>query len=180
MSARVETLSLSATHSFSKTVLPSLMLLTGLGVEGDAHAGVTVKHRSRVRQDPTAPNLRQVHLVMNEKLQALAAQGFRVGPGVIGENITTSGIDLFALPRGATLAIGADAVIEVTGLRNPCTQLDAFQQGLMAATLEKDAEGKPLLRAGVMAIVLKGGRIHTGDTITLTLPPLPHHRLERV
>lgn len=180
MPPHVKALCHSATHSFSKEVVPSLTLLAGLGVEGDAHAGETVKHRSRVRQDPTAPNLRQVHLVMSEKLQALAAQGFKVSPGVIGENITTRGIDLFALPRGATLAIGEDAVIEITGLRNPCSQLDAFQQGLMAATLEKDAEGKPLLRAGVMAIVLQGGRINTGDAISVRLPPLPHHGLERV
>lgn len=180
MPPHVKALCLSATHSFSKPVVSSLTLLPGLGVEGDAHAGTTVQHRSRVKADPTAPNLRQVHLVMSEKLEALVEQGFKVSPCVIGENITTCGIDLFALPRGATLAIGADAVIKITGLRNPCLQLDAFQHGLMAATLEKDVDGKPLPCAGVMAIVLEGGRIHTGDAITITLPPQPHARLERV
>jgi len=180
MPPHVKAVCLSAAHDFSKPVVSEITLVAGHGVAGDAHAGTTVKHRSRVRQDPTAPNLRQVHLVMTEKLEALAAQGFKVGPGVIGENITTSSIDLFALPRGTRLAIGTEAIIEITGLRNPCTQLDAFQPGLMAATLEQDAEDKPLLRAGIMAIVLQGGRITTGDAITLTLPPLPHYRLERV
>ncbi|MBI1262704.1 MAG: MOSC domain-containing protein [Rhizobiales bacterium] len=179
-SANVTAISRSAGHHFSKANAPVITLLKGLGVEGDAHAGHTVKHRSRVKANPEAPNLRQVHLVMAETLDRLNAEGFSLRAGDIGENITTTGIDLFALPCGTRLAIGPEAIIEVTGLRNPCTQLDAFQDGLMAATLTRDDEGRLQLRAGIMGIVLAGGRITPGDAIAVTLPPEPHLPLARV
>jgi hypothetical protein len=144
----------SPAHGFSKPVEPRIRLLAGLGVEGDAHLGVTVKHRSRVRRDPTQPNLRQLHLIHSELLEELAAFGFRVAPGQLGENVLTRGLDLLALPRGTRLRLGAQALVEVTGLRNPCHQLDDFQPGLMAATLGRDAEGRLVRKAGVMAVVL--------------------------
>lgn len=180
MNASVVAVSKSAVHAFSKEPQPSIRLIQGLGVEGDAHLGVTVKHRSRVAQDPTQPNLRQVHLVHQELLDALQAQGFAVSPGAIGENVTTRGIDLLDLPTGALLRIGADAVVEVTGLRNPCVQLDRYQKGLMAATLDRDHEGNLVRKAGVMSIVRAGGAIAPGDLIRIELPAPPHIRLERV
>jgi hypothetical protein len=169
-----------AGHRFSKPAVASIRLLAGLGVEGDAHLGVTVRHRSRVAQDPSQPNLRQVHLIHGELLAALRGAGFAVFPGAMGENITTEGIDLLGLPRGARLQLGAEAVIEVTGLRNPCAQLDRFQPGLMRAVLDRDAEGRLIRKSGIMAIVLTGGEVRPGDRIDIELPPPPHCRLERV
>ena len=148
----------------------SIRLLAGLGVEGDAHAGVTVKHRSRVRRDPSQPNLRQVHLVHAELFDELRDKGFGVTPGDIGENVTTRGIDLLALPTGTRLRLGDAAMVEITGLRNPCVQLDTFQKGLMAATLDKDANGNLIRKAGVMSVVLAGGEVRPGDPITVELP----------
>jgi len=171
---------LSAAHTFSKPVVPMIVLRKGLGVEGDAHLGVTVQHRSRVRANPTQPNLRQVHLIQGELHDELQLAGFNVAEGTMGENITTRGIDLLALPRGARLRIGADAVIEITGLRNPCSQLDKYQKGLTAAVLGRNPDGSLLRRAGVMAIVLEGGAVSPGDAIRTELPPLPHSPLERV
>src|ERR1700737_5388993 len=142
----VVAVSLRAGHHFSKTPSLSIRLLRGLGVPGDAHMGETVKHRSRVRKDPTLPNLRQVHLMHAELFDELRARGFAVKPGELGENITTSGIDLLALPAGTRLHLGASAVVEITGLRNPCIQIDYFQKGLMAATLDKDADGNQIGR----------------------------------
>lgn len=159
----------SPTHSFSKTPALSIRLIAGLGVEGDAHAGETVKHRSRVARDPTQPNLRQVHLIHSELLDELNARGFSVKPGDMGENITTRGIDLLALPTGALLTIGT-AVIQVTGLRNPCVQLDRFQSGLMQATLGRDAAGNLIRRAGVMGVVQRGGDVLPRDTIEVRMP----------
>lgn len=167
-------------HAFSKPLVPAIRLLAGLGVEGDAHCGVTVKHRSRVAQDPTQPNLRQLHLIHAELFEELADAGFRVAPGAMGENVTTRGIDLLGLPRGARLHLGATAVAEVTGLRNPCRQLDAFQPGLMAATLGRDAAGGLVRKAGVMAVVLAGGEVAPGDPVAVELPPPPHRPLDRV
>ncbi|RHW18517.1 MOSC domain-containing protein [Sphingomonas gilva] len=141
-----------------------------MGVEGDAHAGATVKHRSRVARDPAEANLRQVHLVHAELFDELAPLGFHLSPGDIGENILTRGVDLLALPRDAELAIGGEARLRVTGLRNPCRQLDGFQPGLMAATLGRDAQGALIRKAGVMAVVLAGGDIAPGDPIAITLP----------
>lgn len=156
-----------------------ITLLAGLGVEGDCHAGVTVQHRSRVARDPDQLNLRQVHLIHSELHEALAAQGFTVGPGDMGENITTGGLELLALPTGARLTIG-EAVIEVTGLRNPCQQLNLFQPGLMSAVLGRDAGGGLVRKAGVMGIVVAGGEVRPGDAIAVDLPPPPHRPLAPV
>ncbi len=177
---QVVAVSASDSHGFSKANQPAIRLLAGLGVEGDAHQGVTVKHRSRVAVDPTQPNLRQVHLIHAELFAELAAGGFTITPGAIGENVTTSGIDLLGLPRGARLRLGSEAEVEVTGLRNPCIQLDAYQKGLTAALLGRDAEGRLVRKAGIMAIVLQSGLVRPGDTVSVMLPPEPHHRLERV
>jgi len=170
----------SPAHGFSKAAAPGIRLLAGLGVEGDAHLGATVKHRSRVRRDPTQPNLRQLHLIHAELLDELAAAGFRVAPGALGENVLTRDLDLLALPRGARLRLGAAALVEVTGLRNPCHQLDDFQPGLMAATLGRDAEGGLIRKAGVMAVVLRGGAVAPGDRIVVELPAAPHEPLQPV
>ena len=178
--ARVTAVSTSTTHSFSKQNRLSIRLLAGLGVEGDAHLGVTVKHRSRVAKDPSQPNLRQVHLITEETLANLRSAGFEVAPGQLGENLTTRGIDLLDLPEGTTLHLGAGAVVQITGLRNPCVQLDRFQPGLMRALIGRDADGRPLLKAGVMGVVLASGEVAPGDPIEVRHPPLPHRRLERV
>lgn len=157
-----------------------IRLLAGLGVEGDAHLGTTVKHRSRVAKDPTQPNLRQVHLVHEELLAELEAAGFVVGPGDIGENILTRGVDLLGLPTDAVLRIGEAAAVRVTGLRNPCVQLDRFKPGLMAATLDRDAAGRLVRKAGVMAVVLTGGEVRPGDPIEVAFPAGAHRRLQPV
>jgi MOSC domain-containing protein YiiM len=167
-------------HTMSKPNQGSIRLLVGLGVEGDAHLGTTVKHRSRVAKDPTVPNLRQVHLIHAELIDELEAAGFRFAPGIMGENVTTRGVDLLGLPTGARLRLGAEAVVEVTGLRNPCYQLNGLQPGLMKATLDRDAEGNLIRKAGIMAIVLAEGEIKPGDAIDVDLPPEPHRRLEPV
>ena len=176
MTGLVIAVSRSPRHSFSKAGVDSIRLIAGLGVEGDAHLGATVKHRSRVARDPTRPNLRQVHLIHAELLDELRAAGFDLAPGDIGENVTTRGIDLLTLPTGTRLQLGADAVVEVSGLRNPCVQLDRFRPGLMAAVLDHDAEGRLIRKAGVMAIVVAGGELRPGDPIRATLPPPPPHR----
>ncbi|MDR7299391.1 MOSC domain-containing protein YiiM [Pelomonas aquatica] len=170
----------SATHSFSKFAHGELQLVEGQGVAGDAHCGVTVKHRSRVARDPTQPNLRQVHLIQGELFDELAAQGFGVQPGQLGENITTRGIDLLALPRDTELRIGAAVVLRVTGLRNPCPQIENFETGLLKAVVDKDVNGEVVRKAGVMSVVLAGGVVKPGDAIDVRLPPAPHVRLERV
>ncbi len=180
MTARVVAVSQSATHSFSKGNQSAIRLLEGLGVADDAHAGVTVKHRSRVARDPSQPNLRQVHLIHTELHQELRLAGFNVSSGQMGENITTQGIDLLGLPTGTRLHIGSEAVVEITGLRNPCAQLEQLQTGLMAAVLGRDEQGNLIRKAGVMAIVLVGGLICPGDAITTELPPTPHCPLEPV
>ena len=172
-------MSLSKGHMFSKTNQTSIELLAGLGVAGDAHAGKTVKHRSRVKADPTQPNLRQVHLIHEELYDELRAAGFDVTAGQLGENITTRGLALLELPKGTRLHVG-DAVVEVTGLRNPCAQLDDFQQGLLAAVLDRDEAGNLIRKAGVMGIVVSRGEVRPGDKVRAELPPEPHLRLERV
>jgi MOSC domain-containing protein YiiM len=157
-----------------------IRLLAGLGVEGDAHLGTTVKHRSRVARDPTQPNLRQVHLLHCELLQELERQGFMIGPGDIGENILTRGLDLLALPTDTILRIGGTAEIKVTGLRNPCIQLNRFRPGLMAATLARDRAGNLIRKAGIMAVVMTGGEVRPGDPIEAILPDHPHRGLQPV
>ena len=180
MTGVVVAVSVSATHSFSKTTAPHIVLLEGLGVEGDAHSGVTVKHRSRVAQDPSQPNLRQVHLIHGELFGELSTRGFDVRPGQMGENITTQGIDLLALPVDTELRIGNDAMVRLTGLRNPCTQLDRFKRGLMSAVLDRTPDGNVIRKAGVMSIVVTGGVVRPGDAIEIRLPARPHRELERV
>jgi MOSC domain-containing protein YiiM len=180
MDGFVTAVSRSELHTFTKAMRGSIQLLAGLGVEGDAHQGVTVKHRSRVVVDPTQPNLRQVHLLHAELHEALRAAGFRVFPGEMGENVTTRGIDLLGLPVGARLHLGESAVVEVTGLRNPCDQLNGLQDGLMAATVARGSDGKLILKAGVMSVVRSGGEVRPGDAIRVELPALPHRPLDRV
>ncbi len=170
----------SGTHTFSKCVQPSIMLVAGLGVADDAHSGKTVKHRSRVKADPTQPNLRQVHLIHAELLDALETKGFAVEPGSLGENITTIGIDILSLPRNTKLHIGPSAVVRITGLRNPCKQLDAFHDGLMEAVLERMPSGELIRKCGVMGVVLAGGKVSPGDEITVALPQAPHDKLTPV
>lgn len=178
--AVVVAVSRSATHTLSKPTAGSIRLLAGLGVEGDAHLGVTVKHRSRVARDPTQPNLRQVHLIHAELHEELRAAGFAVSPGDMGENITTRGIDILGLPTGTRLRLGDTAAVEVTGLRNPCDQLNGIQPGLMKAVLGRDEDGNLIRRAGIMGIVLAGGDVRPGDPIHVTLPPPPHRPLDKV
>ena len=180
MDAIVTAVSRSATHSFSKPNHEVIRLLAGLGVEGDAHLGTTVRHRSRVAKDPSQPNLRQVHLIHAELFDELEAQGFDVAAGAMGENITTRGIDLLGLPTGARLLIGKSAVIEVTGLRNPCVQIDRFRKGLMKAVLGKDADGNLIRKSGIMGIVIEGGDIRPGDAVRAELPAGPHRPLQVV
>jgi MOSC domain-containing protein YiiM len=177
MSAVVTAVSCSPTHSFSKPNQDCIRLLAGLGVEGDAHLGTKVKHRSRVKKDPSQPNLRQVHLIHAELHDELNASGFDVSAGDLGENVTTRGIDLLSLPAGARLLIGAAAVIEVTGLRNPCVQIDRFRKGLMKAVLGKDDHGNLVRKSGIMGVVLEGGEVKPGDAIRVELPPVPHQPL---
>jgi MOSC domain-containing protein YiiM len=157
-------------HRFSKTPLLQITLIAGIGVLGDAHAGTTVRHRSRVAKDPTTANLRQVHLIHAELFAELAAKGFSVAPGELGENITTRGIDLLDLAENTVLRIGPAAVIRITGLRNPCSQIDKFQRGLMAATLGRDAAGRVVRKTGVMGVVIIGGEVAAGDAIRIEPP----------
>lgn len=177
MTGSVAAVSRSGEYTFSKPNSARITLLTGLGVEGDAHLGKTVRHRSRMARDPYAPNLRQVHLIHAELFDELADAGFSVKAGEMGENVTTLGIDLLGLPTGTRLRLGASAVVEVTGLRNPCLQLDRFQPGLMKAVLDRDAQGNLVRKAGVMSVVLADGHVHPGDPIEIELPAQPHQPL---
>jgi len=177
---QVESVNASPKHTLRKPGHLAIRLVEGHGVEGDAHAGATVKHRSRVRRDATKPNLRQVHLIHAELHDELAGRGFTVAAGEMGENVTTRGIDLLGLPTGTRLRLGDDAVVEVTGLRNPCVQLEKLQTGLMAAVLDRDAEGRLVRKAGVMAVVVAGGDVHPGDPIGVELPAPPHQPLAPV
>lgn len=170
----------SADHTFSKVVCDSIDLIAGFGVDGDAHAGAAVKHRYRARLDPTQPNLRQVHLISVELIDELVAKGFHVSPGIMGENVTTRGIDLIGLPTGARLHIGPGAIVEITGLRNPCRQLDDYQSGLKGAVLDRDVDGTLIGRAGVMGIVLAGGAVRSDDRITIEIPAQPHSPLKAI
>lgn len=171
---------LSPVHEFSKDSAPLIRLAAGLGVVGDTHAGVTVQHRSRVARDPGQPNLRQVHLIHAELFDELLDAGFRVAPGALGENLTTRGIDLLGLPAGTLLHLGASAVVEVTGLRNPCAQIDRFQPGLTAAVLDRDAAGNLVRKAGVMGVVREGGEVRPGDAIRAVPPAGPRRPLAPV
>jgi MOSC domain-containing protein YiiM len=175
--AVVAAVSRSPSHTLRKPNEATIRLVAGIGVEGDAHAGATVKHRSRVARDPTQANLRQVHLIHAELHDELQRRGFAVAPGEMGENVTTSGIDLLGLAAGAKLQLGEEAVVEITGLRNPCAQLDKIHRGLMAATLGRDEHGNLVRKAGVMGVVLRGGEVRPGDPIRVEPPPGPHRPL---
>lgn len=180
MGGAIIAVSSSPTHTFSKPNQGSIRLLAGRGVEGDAHCGELVQHRSRVARDPSQPNLRQVHLIHAELHDELHAAGFSVFSGQMGENITTRGVDLLRLPTGTRLHLGDTVVVEVTGLRNPCMQLDRFQSGLLAAVLARDEHGALIRKTGIMAIVVTGGEVRPGDEITVELPSEPHRSLEVV
>lgn len=171
---RVVALARDSVHRFSKEPAPSLRFLAGLGVEGDAHSGVTVKHRSRVAKDPDQPNLRQVQLIHAELFDELAAKGFTVTPGQLGENVTTQGIDLLGLSVDTRLRLGADVVVEVTGLRNPCHQINGIAPGLMDAMLDRAPDGSLIRKSGIMAIVLAGGAVAAGDAVIIDHQPRPH------
>ncbi len=174
MNARIVSLSSDRQHRLAKQPREAIRLLAGLGVEGDAHAGVTVQHLSRIAKDPSAPNLRQVHLIHAELFDELAEKGFAIAPGQLGENITTRGIDLLALSRGTCLQLGADVLIEMTGLRNPCHQLNGIAPGLMNAVLDRTADGSLIRKCGVMAVVVTGGTLNSGDPITTRSVPPAH------
>jgi MOSC domain-containing protein YiiM len=176
----VEAVGASPGHTMGKPNRLAVQLVAGLGVAGDAHSGATVKHRSRVKRDPTQPNLRQVHLIAAELHEELLERGLTVTAGQMGENITTRGLDLLALPIGTCLRLGDDAVVELTGLRNPCKQLDGVQPGLMEAVLDRDAAGNLVRRAGVMGVVITGGKVRPGDVIAVELPAPPRRPLEPV
>ncbi len=178
--ARVVAVCRDTGHHFSKGRVDEIVLLAGLGVEGDAHLGATVQHRSRVARDPSQPNLRQVHLIQAELFAEVGEHGFGLEPGGLGENVTTRGIDLLSLPRGTMLQLGAEAVVEVTGLRNPCRQIDTFQSGLMRELLARSPAGALVRRAGVMAVVVTGGVVRPADPLAVRLPAVPHHSLEPV
>jgi MOSC domain-containing protein YiiM len=179
VSGTVVAVALDGEHRFSKRTVDAIRLIEGLGIEGDAHAGVTVQHRSRVARDPSQPNLRQVHLIHSELLDEVDEAGFTVPPGAMGENVTTRGIDLLGLPTGAVLQLGAEAAVEVTGLRNPCAQIDAYEAGLLKRMVGRSATGEIVRRAGVMAVVLHGGVVAPGDPIGVRLP-VEHRPLQPV
>ncbi|QMU70908.1 MOSC domain-containing protein [Streptacidiphilus sp. P02-A3a] len=180
MSGVVTAVSVDTEHRFSKPNAPVIRLLAGLGVEGDAHLGVTVQHRSRVARDPSQPNLRQVHLLHAELHDQLDGVGFPVKAGELGENVTTRGVDLLGLPRGARLHLGERAVVEITGLRNPCQQINEFQSGLLKQVLGVDENGCVVRQGGIMGVVLAGGEVRPGDDVRVELPPLPHEPLDVV
>ena len=173
MDGRVVAVHRSADYTFTKPTVDSIELVAGLGVADDVHAGRTVRHRSRVARDPSQPNLRQVHLIHHELLDELATRGFPITPGAMGENVTTRGVDLLGLPRGTQLHLGPDAIVEVTGLRNPCAQLDALVPGLMAAVLDRDERGALVRKAGIMGVVIASGVVRGGDNIDVVAPVGP-------
>jgi len=180
MGGAVSAVSSNGVYSFTKPNRESITLLAGLGVEGDVHAGTTVKHRSRVARDPSQPNLRQVHLIHQELFDEVREAGFEVLAGQLGENVTTRGIDLLGLPVGTLLRLGDAAVVEVTGLRNPCLQIDGFQGGLLKQVVGRDADGTVRLKAGIMSVVVSGGVVRPGDPVEVELPEGPHLSLEVV
>lgn len=180
MAAIVTSVSRSNEHTFTKTRETTISLIVGLGVIGDAHMGETAMHRSHIRKFGHIPNLRQVHLIHEELFEELRAGGFNLQPGSIGENVTTRGIDLLSLPTGTRLRLGAETVIELTGLRNPCRQIEAFQTGLLRAVLGHGANGNLLRKAGVMAVVTTSGEVRVGDEIAVTLPVDEHRPLTPV
>lgn len=167
-------------HRFSKVLREEIVLVEGWGVEGDAHAGATVKHRSRAAREPELPNLRQVHLLHAELFDEVADDSYVLTPGATGENVTTLGVDLLALPTGALLELGEDAVVEITGLRNPCRQIDGLGRGLMGRMVSRRPDGSVVRKAGVMAVVRRGGVVRAGDDVRVRLPDGEHRPLQPV
>lgn len=180
MGGTVIAVSSNGTYSFTKPNRESVRLLAGLGVEGDVHAGVTVKHRFRMEKDPSQVNLRQVHLIHEELFDELREAGFTVAPGELGENVTTGGIDLLGLPTGALLRLGDEAVVEITGLRNPCAQIDTYQKGLLKQVVGRGGDGAVVHKSGVMSVVREGGVVRPGDSVEVELPDGPHQPLRIV
>jgi MOSC domain-containing protein YiiM len=170
MAAEIVSVSARRGHGLGKTVSLFITLVAGQGVAGDAHCGTAVKHRSRVVKDPAAPNLRQVHLIQQELLDELAGKGFMVAPGELGENILMRGLDLLTLPEGAEIGFPSGARIRLTGLRNPCSQINGHTPGLMNALLDRAADGRLIRKGGVMGIVLAGGDVQAGDAVDVMLP----------
>ncbi|MFF8955276.1 MOSC domain-containing protein [Streptomyces sp. NPDC014894] len=181
MAGQVAAVSRDETYTFSKTKRDSITLLAGLGVEGDVHAGETIRHQFRMTYEPDLPNLRQVHLMHEELFEELALKGFAVSAGQLGENITTREVDLLGLPTGALLRIGEQAVLEVTGLRNPCAKINDFREGLLGEVFAMDpVSGGFTFKSGVMSVVRRGGIVRPGDSVRVETPALPHRPLERV
>lgn len=180
LTGKVVAVARDSAHRFSKKVVSEIRIIDGLGVEADAHLGETIQHRSRVAIDPAQPNLRQVHLIHSELFEEVSAKGFKVQPADLGENITTAGIDLLSLPRGTVLKIGETVELEVTGLRNPCQQINDFQAGLLSAVLSKGTKGEIVRKSGIMTVVKTGGIVKAGDVIQPVYPPKPYLPLERV
>jgi MOSC domain-containing protein YiiM len=180
MQVKVVAVSRSTQHGVGKIPHDEIRLLEGLGVEGDAHAGKTAQHLYRMKRDPTAPNLAQIHFLNAELFDELAAKGFAVEAGRLGENVLTQGIDLITLPTGTIFQIGAEAIVEISGIRDPCKQIDGVARGLTKALIDRDAAGQVLRKAGIMGVVVKGGMVRPGDAIVVTLPAEPHRRLEVV
>ena len=180
MNSKVVAVSRSEKHTFSKKNIESINLIYDFGVEGDAHAGKTIKHIFLARKDPGRKNIRQVHLIQMELIRQLKSKGFSVNPGQLGENITTQGIDLLSLPTGCKLHIGEEAVIELTALRSPCVQIDNFQKGILKEVIDRDDQGKMIRKIGVMGIVTAGGTVKPSEIITIEMPDLPHRKLEYV
>lgn len=178
--SKIMAVHLGTARALPKLAQQRLSLVAGHGIEGDRHAGPTRRHRARFRPTVEVPNLRQVHLIQSELFAELAAKGFAVAPGEMGENVTTAGIDLLALPLGARLRLGGEAIVELTGLRTPCFKLDRWQPGLKMATIERGPRNRIILKAGVMGIVVEGGEVRPGNAIAVELPPEPHRALPRL
>ncbi|MDH6516370.1 MOSC domain-containing protein YiiM [Streptomyces sp. SAI-208] len=180
MGGKITAVSSNGTYSFTKPNREAITLLAGFGVAGDVHGGATVKHRFRMRKDPSQPNLRQVHLMHAELFEELRAAGFEVGAGELGENVTTRGVDLLGLSVGTRLHLGDEAVVEVTGLRNPCAQIDRFRKGLLKEVVGRGPDGAARFRSGIMSVVVVGGVVRPGDTVGVEAPPGPHRPLDIV
>ncbi|MFJ4204644.1 MOSC domain-containing protein [Streptomyces sviceus] len=180
MGGKITAVSSNGTYSFTKPNRESITLLAGFGVEGDVHGGATVKHRFRMKKDPSQPNLRQVHLMHEELFEEVRRAGFEVAAGELGENVTTRGVDLLGLPVGTLLHLGGEAVVAVTGLRNPCAQIDRFQKGLMKQVVGRSEDGRALFRSGIMSVVVSGGVVRAGDAVGVELPKGPHRPLDIV
>ncbi len=161
----VVSVSSKETPGVGKVPRTEIVLVAGHGVEGDYHFGTKVRHRSRVAKNPDQPNLRQVHLIHEELFEELASEGITVEAAAMGENVTTRGIALLELATGTRLHLGESAVVELTGLRNPCNQLDAIDERLLPAVGQKQADGSILRKGGVMGVVVTGGVVRPGDVI---------------